>query len=337
MQFLQVSPDMRLLELGARVGARNVESILHLNGVDRAPNIGQAIQAVQSAVADSAAMISAERKVALINTVTSDSDIFEAAALLNEAGWKLMSATNMLPNMLKVPESLHIPDGTDVLGNGQPVKSNIYRKVIDSITLAPHTVDPSIFNDYSSTNPASILEFERVRAGSGNPMQWFKVPWGEITLYCSLNAETLEFPVYPEELSDGVKANYTTMPDLLYQYEPWQLYTGSGPRTQTYTFEFHRDMWTGDHTDGKANELIRGCMANCYPKYRGAAVDVSTVTLYIAGKPMISGVLTDVNVTWSGPIGLDGFYLVCKLELTITEVSKEPLNFDSVRNKPLIG
>ena len=127
------------------------------------------------------------------------------------------------------------------------------------------------------------------------------------------------------------------MPDLLYQYEPWQLYNSSGPRTNTYLFHFHRDMWTGDHRDGKANELIRYCEANCYPEFNGSAVNVPTVTLYIAGSPLIHGVMTQVDTTWDGPIGLDGYYLNCELSITITEVSETALNYNVIKGKSLIG
>ena len=55
------------------------------------------------------------------------------------------------------------------------------------------------------------------------------------------------------------------------------------------------------------------------------------------GEILIRGVLTNVSVDWSGPLGLDNFYLVCKLGLTITEVSPYPLNYWSVKSKKLIG
>ena len=96
-------------------------------------------------------------------------------------------------------------------------------------------------------------------------------------------------------------------------------------------------MWTGDHRDGKANELIRICEANCYPEFNGSMVNTSTVTLYVKGNALISGVLVDVHKTWDGPIGLDGWYLMCNLSLEIIEVSPTALNYNVVKNKPLIG
>ena len=337
MQFLTVNKQTKLSELAEMVGSRNVANVLHINNLTRTPNIGaQFIDKCSKAVVDSPD-VSYDRKSALINTLTSDSDVFETAALMGSSGWKLLNAANTLPNMLKIPEDIYLPDSAQVLGNREPVKSEVYSKVMDCLKRPPHSVDPSIFNEYSSARAANIIEYNPQSATNSDPMQWFRVPWGEVTLYSSLGDEQIEFPVYPEEMSDSAKANYTTMPDLLYQYEPWYVYNSSGPRSQTYTFEFHRDMWTGDHRDGKANDLIRACMANCYPEYRGSAVYTSTVTLYVAGKPLISGVMTDVNVSWDGPLGLDHFYLHCKLELTIIEVSQEALDYHTVRHKALIG
>lgn len=337
MQFLSVSATTKLSELSQIVGSKNIESVLHLNNVERTPNVGQQfISNCDEAIADSDD-ISYERKSALLNTLTSDSDVFETAALMDSDGWKLLDKANTLPHMMRIPEDMQLPDSTEVLGNGQPVKSEVYSKVMNSLSTAPHVVDPNIFNDYSTARITTTLDVESNSRNNSDPMQWFRVPWGQVTLYSSLSDEQIDFPVYPEEIADSAKANYTPMPDLLYQYEPWQLYTSSGPRTQTYTFDFHRDMWTGDHRDGKANELIRACEANCYPEYKGSAVYTSLVTLYIAGSPLITGVMTDVNVHWDGPLGLDGFYLHCKLEIQITEVSQQPLDYHTVRQKSLIG
>ena len=337
MQFLSIDETTKLSDLSQLVGTRNVENILHLNGVTRTPKIGRAFIKQCYDKIEGLPQVKPERRAALLNTLTQDSDVFEHAALLDSDGWKLLSATNTLPRMLKIPATCVLPDSTEVLGNGQSIKPEVYAKVMECLHGPAHTVNPSVFNDYSSSRWTGVAEFASNYSNNGDPMQWFRIPWGEVSLYSSLSDERIDFPVYPEEISDSAKANYATMPDLLYQYEPWQLYTGSGPRSQTYTFNFHRDMWTGDHRDGQANKLIRACQANCYPEYRGSAVYTSLVTLYLAGRPLITGVMIDVNVTFDGPLGLDGFYLNCKLELTIVEVSQQALDYHTVKNKGLIG
>ena len=52
---------------------------------------------------------------------------------------------------------------------------------------------------------------------------------------------------------------------------------------------------------------------------------------------MINGILTDVSVDWSGPLGQDGWYLECTMTLSITEIARKPLNYDTVMNLPIIG
>lgn len=337
MQFLAINKKTKLTDIAAAVGSRNVESILHLNDVDRVPDVGEAFWAECGRKIQDAADVSYDKKLSLLNGLTSDSDIFETAALTSASGWKLLASMNTLPGYLRIPESIVVPASTSILGNGQVIASSIYDKVVKSLTLVPHTIDPSIFNDYSTSRSGAVNTPFMTGDGS-DPMQWFRIPWGMVSLYSSLSDDKVDFPVYPEEISDGVKANYTTMPDLLYQYEPWQIYESSGPRSQSYTFDFHRDMWTGDHGDGKANQLIRFCEANCYPEYRGSAVYTSLVTLYVAGKPLITGIMNDVSVSWDGPLGKrDNWYLHCKLTLSITEVSQQTLNYNTVKNKGLIG
>ena len=336
MQFLKIDSSTTLSKLADLVGDRNVESVLAANNLTRSPNIGKQLASVTKAAADAViGAVDAQRKMTVLNTLTGDSDVFETAALLSESNWKVLSSTGNLPNTLKIPETITLADSVDVLGDGLGVSSTIYKKVMNSLKNAPHTIDPAIFNTYSSTKQTQLIE--RTGTASSDPFQWFNLPWGKISLYSSLVNDKMDFPVYPEEVSDGVSANYTQMPDMLYQYEPWQVYQSSGPRSNTYTFKFHRDMWSGDHTDGKANQLIRFCEANCYPEYNGSAVNTPTVTLYIGGQAHITGVMTECRPKWSGPIGQDGWYLMCELELGITEVSETPLSYSTVMNKGLIG
>ena len=332
MQFLSINSNTSLLELSSQVGTRNVDSILNANSIERQPNIGKALSDMSNSVIATTSEVDKQRKVTVLNTLTSDSDVFETAALSSESNWKLLSNVGTFPNMLKIPETITLPDSVNILGNHEPVKREIYDEVIKQVSETG-TVDPAVFNEYSSRQCSHIVNV----VGVSNPLQWFKLPWGVITLYSSLSGTSVDFPVFPEELKDGRQAQYDQMPDMLYQYESWQVYKGSGDRSNTYTFKMHRDMWTGDHRDGKCNELIRFCEANCYPEYKGAAIQTATVTLYISGKPLISGIMINTNTHYEGPIGLDNYPLVCTLDITITEVSPTPLNFTTMSQKGLIG
>lgn len=330
MQMLSIKRSTILSDLVRQVGSRNIDSILALNSLERAPNIGAVLYDQYDKISENFE-VDNQKKQSILNTLTSDSDIFEAAALLNNKEWKILDKTGSLPGMLRIPESIVLPDSINILGNNEPVKRTVYDMVIHMLDRDSH-INPEIFNEYSSAKSNHIIN----TYSYSNPIQWFNLPWGKITLYSSLSNDSMDFPVFPNEYKDGVSANYETMPDILYQYEPWQVYKSSGPRTNSFTFDMHRDMWSGNHLDGKCNELIRFCESNCYPEFKGASVQTSTVTLYIAGNPLISGVLTNVDISWDGPLGQDDWYLHCNIELTIVEVSQQSLNYTKVRERGLI-
>ncbi len=325
------SSGTKLSELIKLVGSRNVDNVLAVNSISRVPNIGEAFKNLCDKLISETGVVDYQKKISILNTLTGDFDIFEAVSLLDDDGWKLMVALGTMPSMLKIPETVTLPDSVNLLGNKEPVSQIIYDKAMNYLNRSKD-VDPAIYNEYSGQKGTQIIDSYDI----SNPIQWFNLPWGKISLYSSLSDESKDFPVFPEELEDGVQANYETMPDLLYQYEPWQTYKGSGPRTNEFTFDMHRDMWSGNHLDGQCNELIRFCEANCYPEFKGAAVQTSIVTLYIAGKAYISGILTSVSVSWDGPLGQDDWYLHCRLKLSITEVSEQILNYTKVKERGLI-
>lgn len=336
MQYLKMTNDMTLSQLSSIVGERNVDYVLNTNNLERSVNIGKKFNDKINEIRNNPD-VDYKQKFSILNQFVGDSDLYEKAALGIEDDWKALSSINCFTDAIKIPEGITIPTAVDVLGNGEPISQNIYTQCSDSLlNTIGHTIDPKIFAEYNASYYGGTFIDENGRITNSEPFQWFKLPWGEIGLYSTLNDEMLYFPVYPDGLDDGASANYDEMGEMLYQYEPWKVYKSSGPREMTFTFEFHRDMWTGDHRDGNANNLIRGCQANCYPKYNGSLVNVSLVSLYIHGQNYITGVMTDCKVKWEGPIGLDGFYLKCELSFTIVEVSPEKLNFNTVRDKRLI-
>ena len=338
MQYLQISDVTTLEELTAIVGKQNIDNVLAINKLRRSADIGKQFKEVCKDTVREASDVAPNMRKRILSDLVQDSDIFEMIALGNDDTWKLYADSGLIEGMIAVPDTVPLPNSDRVFGNRKKVGAKLFQYCIDSIDEYGD-VDPTIFNEYDTRPHYQLPGVTDPVTGNGsaNVFQHFHIPWGMVMLYSSLEDNVREFPVYPEEITDGVSANYTQMPDMLYQYEPWQVYQSSGPRSNTYLFHFHRDMWTGNHLDGKANDLIRFCEANCYPKYDGSAVHTSTVTLFVAGEPLITGVLNHVGVKWSGPIGLDGFYLECELELTITEVSQEPLDYAAVRSKSLIG
>ena len=339
MKYVKISPSETLSQVTEKVGVQNVDQVLADNGLERNPRIGQQLARIVSDIQDTYETVSSSKKLSILNQFVTNSDIYEKAALSDEDEWKVLSVKNTFPGYLYISDQLQesIPTSYFVLGNGQSVPSSVYNS-INATWLETQPLDANIFSYISTIRDVGLVSNSTNSSlSNSNPMAWFNIPTDTITLYSSLFGESMNIPAYPEELGDGRNANYTTMPDLIYQYEPWQVYESSGPRSNTYQFHLHRDMWSGNHNDGKANDLIRFCEAQVYPNYSGASVNTAIVTLYVAGQSLISGILTNVSVDWSGPIGDDGWYLEFTLSLDITEVSKDALSYNVVRNKPLIG
>lgn len=340
MQYLKMTKDMTLSSFSDIVGERNVDYVLNANSLERSVNLGKSFNDRNKATINEFknTEIDYQKQLNILNQFVGDSDIFEKAALGTNDDWITLSQYNCFTDAIKIPSEVTLPSSELLLGNGEPVPTELYKACTASL-IDTHLIDPSIFSKYETSYASGNFRIDdngRIR-DSNDIFQGFKIPWGSVCLYSSLSQDMIYFPVYPEPIDDGVRANYDDMPEMLYQYEPWKVYKSSGPREITFTFKFHRDMWTGDHRDGNANKLIRSCKANCFPDYNGSLVNVALVSLYIHGQNFITGVMTDCKVHWEKPIGLDGFYLYCELSLTIVEVSPEPLNFTTYRNKGLIS
>lgn len=335
MQFLKISQNTTQSDLINQVGRQNLDSILALNGLTRTPQIGASFRILCDNIVGMTPPVGTNGKIKVLNTFTSDADIFEEAAMSSETQWTVLSAIGAFPNALRVPETIKLPDSTSIIGGkAGPVDKQTYYNVINSLSTTG-SVSPSIFTTYSQGKAFTPSSTSYV---AGNDMyRMFNFPWGKIQLYSSLADDVVDFPVYPEDYEVSRTANYTSMPDIIYQYEPWVMYTGSGPRVQQYVFNFHRDMWSGNHMDGKAIQLIRFCEANCFPKYEGAAVNSAIVKMLIDGKVHCSGVMLSCNTSYSGPVGHDGEKLFVTLTLQIQEVSENPLNFDYIRTTPVLG
>ena len=336
MKYISISEDDTLVSLIQKVGINNIDQLLADNGLTRCPNIGEVWANKVRSTQATASNVDVSNKINILNSLIPNSDIYEMAALAGADTWKILETLNAFPSYLYVSDLIEtsIPESNNLLGNGISVDPSVYEAVNFQL-LQDGTVDDAIFNNYRSDRIPTILSPNNRKNGS-NPLSWFRIPQDDIILYSSIGG-SISIPAFPQEISDTRTANYGTMPDIIYQYEPWQLYNSSGPKMETYSFELHRDMWTGNHNDGKANELIRFCQAQCYPVYAGASVITPIVSLYISGGCVISGVMNNVDVKWDGPIGSDGWYLNLNLSFTITEVSQSALNYGSVSSKGLIG
>lgn len=217
-----------------------------------------------------------------------------------------------------------------------PISSATYRAVMRDLKQSGQ-IKAEVFNKVNTSFPVSLDNSRGTAIQDKVPQYSFPCPWGKIQMYSTLLDKVVDFPVYPEQVDTTRSANYVSMPETIYQYEPWIMYESSGPREQNLTFHMHRDLWSGNHLDGKANELIRFCEANTFPRITGSTVNSSIVKFYIDGALFISGVLTRTDVHWEGPIGLDNWYLDFELTLTIQEISTFQLNIDTMQQVGLIG
>ena len=156
MQYLKITESTTLSDLISQVGARNVDAILALNMIERTPNIGAAYTA-NFDLAQSRESVKAQTKITRLNTMTSDSDVFETASLLSEGGWKYLEASGSLPDTLKIPETITLPSSTSILGDGQPISRMTYDKTV-AMLKESIAIDPSIFNEYSSRKGSTIVD-----------------------------------------------------------------------------------------------------------------------------------------------------------------------------------
>lgn len=350
MQFLLITKEDTMVSISRIIGQQNIDLLLAENNLIRMPKIGQQWKdKCDNLIATTPNLVDASRKAALLNTLVDSEEAFEKACLMDEDEWKVFSAFMAFTDALRIPESLELPYSYKIIGaklgnvvaanignvkardagqqNVEPVDSNTYRVVMRELQLQG-TISPGVFN---AVNTAPSMKVDATASiEKAVPQYSYNLPWGKIQLYSTLLKEAIDFPAYPEPLSVTRTANYTAMPDIIYQYEPWIMYQSSGPREQSLQFHLHRDLWSGDHRDGQANKLIRFCEANTFPRYTGSAVLAPLVRLYVDGSLFISGVITNTSVDWDGPIGLDNWFLEFRLNLTIQEVSDVALNIDSV-------
>lgn len=337
MQFISINQDTKYSDLTKIMKPSDIDATLAMNNIPRSPNVGQSLASMVNNIISSTPTVPWKTKADILNTMVDNSDVFETAALATEDTWKVLSKIKTFPNTMSIPETIKLPHSSVVMGNGEKVPPNVYKKVMGDLKSddTNHEIDTSVFNDFNASS-SNIVMNPNPNGGSNTAINWAVIPKGVIQIQSSISGEIRDIPAYPEMINDKAVASYGSMPDMLYTYEPWLFYQNSGPRQNSYSFKLHRDMWSGNHLDGRCNELIRFCQANCYPQFKGSSVITPTVTLYMAGKVHIHGVLNSVNVGWEPPIGQDGWYLMCTLELDITEVSLRELNYDTIQNKDIM-
>ena len=376
MQFLIIDKNDTLISITRVIGSQNIDALLAENGLERTPRLGQAWNTkCDNLLISQPTNISNDRKALLLNLVTDSQEVFERVCLLDEDGWKIFSAFQAFRDALKIPQMVSLPYSSKVIGSSRveyvkqignatasysrkqtssgmkatrktsntittsdsdPVSSATYREAVKSLKQWGE-ISQSLFNAVNTQYPSRIDPLKSDVIRDITPSYSFPVPWGRIQICSSLSDKVMDIPASPEQVDTSRSASYVSMPDTIYQYEPWIMYQSSGPREQSLVFHLHRDLWSGNHLDGRANELVRFCEANTFPEYQGSTVNSPIVKIYIDGSCFITGVMTRTDVSWKGPIGLDNWYLEFELSLTIQEVASSALDFHSMQTMNVIG
>ena len=162
-----------------------------------------------------------------------------------------------------------------------------------------------------------------------DPTGWFWSPRGEV-IFSVAGGGSMEIPAWPDSVKDTTSATWSQEMTTYQHYEPVQTYKGSGPRTVTASFKIHRAMWTGAQDTGSCDELVALIQSACYPDYGTQAANCPTCALTIGNSVAISGVLTNMDTTYQGPIGPDCKYDEVVITITIVEVASSVLDTHAV-------
>jgi hypothetical protein len=134
------------------------------------------------------------------------------------------------------------------------------------------------------------------------------------------------FPCAPESVSDSNQASYSSV-NILGRSEPFQYYTGSGPRTVSTAFKMHTDMCSNVQYVYHITRIVESA---CYPEY-GNNIAATRCHLHLVDNIDITGIITNVSTQYSGPI-IDDKYAVIDLSFSVTEVTGTPFSRSQIRS-----
>ena len=213
---------------------------------------------------------------------------------------------SQLPNRITSSGMLIVPVNT----NGNQTFESYY-----------HTAEESLGIEF--INAEKMKEFEVSNLYNYANLDYFN--WVDMRpgrsgkdCYIIVGGTGIAFPCYPDSVSDSNQASYSSV-SILGRSEPFQYYTGSGPRTVSTAFQFHTDMCGNVNYVYRIADIIESA---CYPRY-GSAIAATRCHLHIAGNISITGIISSVNTQYSGPI-IDNKYAVIDLSFSVTEVTGNP-------------
>lgn len=259
---------------------------------------------------------SEQSQVTAVKSQLTDRDKANAIAEFTPGQFLRYMLFGTLPGYLIVPVQL--------VSEIVPVSGHTQHSVLKDIRLQ------DVRRDLRADTPT--LDFPEVDSQFGEVQDnWYWKPTGDVTIQVE-GEQPLEIPCFPESVSDNTSATWSQEMTTYQHYEPQNTYHKSGPRVVSCTFKIHRAMWDGNQDSGKSEELVAYMQSACYPDYETQASDPPRVTLIIGKSIRITGILTTMDTTYSGPIGPDNKYDCVDINISITEESDNVLSTQAVRS-----
>jgi len=156
------------------------------------------------------------------------------------------------------------------------------------------------------------------------PIPTIPVDENFILLSDGVELEEIKMPLYPDEISEGYSANWSTN-DIVGRPVPVGTYVGAGYRSVSFSFDTHREL----HPDID-NFLVKIRRA-CYPTYHTKSGDgyIPRTVFVKIGNFVAIGYITSVNYQWRKPI-IDGNYQVCNIQIQMNAIDMGEIQQDEV-------
>lgn len=245
-----------------------------------------------------------------------DKDRANVIAVYTPAEYVRYTTLGTMPGCLVVP--------AEYVNEITPVSGHIQQAVLKDWSLS------SVRENLRADLPN--LAFPLIESEFGDSQDnWYWKPRGDV-MFRVEGQLPLEIPCFPESVSDSTSATWSQEMTTYQHYEPQNTYNKSGPRVVNCTFKIHRAMWDGNQDSGKSEELVSYMQSACYPNYDTQASEPPRVTLTIGKSVRVTGILTSMETTYSGPIGPDNRYDCVDITISITEESDNVLSTEAVRS-----
>lgn len=141
--------------------------------------------------------------------------------------------------------------------------------------------------------------------------------------YIIVDEYRAELPCYPEEISDGIEAQWSDV-NIVGRSSPISAYTGTSYRHLSFNFDMHREMMSNDGV----NNAIRLLRASVFPQYLESGLK-PTISIIRLGEFKVRGIVRSVNMTWKKPI-IDRKYQVCSVSISIDQIPDMVYGFGDV-------